>query len=342
MAMGHDVLIACQPESGILREARKRGIATVETSIRGSWDIRAMVTIGRIIRKHGISVVNTHSGKDTWVGGFAARLAGSPLFVRTRHLAIPISNSPLNFIHKLADGIITTGESVREALISHNRVSPHRIVSIPTGVPLEKFSPELDGAAIRRELGIAPGRRVVTIVAILRKIKRHDLFLEMARQLLQRYPDLVFLIVGDGPMRDEIIAQRKVSGLEQDVIMTGHREDIPDIIAASDIVVLTSDKEGVPQSLSQAMAMAKPVVAAPVGGIPDLVLDYETGLFADAGSGASFTAKVSELLDNESLRTSLGKSAREHVLNQFTAEIMAERTIEFYDKLSVLRSQQLQ
>lgn len=161
-------------------------------------------------------------------------------------MAIPISRNPFNFIHKLADGIITTGESVRTALIENNGVATERIVSIATGVTLDRFSPVIDGTELRKEMGISKDARIISIVAILRKVKRHDVFLQAAKLLLQRYPNLRFLIVGDGPMRDDIVARVSELGLEQSVIMTGHREDIPQVFAISDVVVLTSDKEGVP------------------------------------------------------------------------------------------------
>ncbi|MBL0224302.1 MAG: glycosyltransferase family 4 protein [Geobacteraceae bacterium] len=338
MALGHSVLIACQPGSGILRGAHEQEIPVIEVVIRGSWDINAVLAIYNIIKKYNITVVNTHSGKDTWVGGFAAKMARTPLFVRTRHLAIPISRNPFNFIHKLADGIITTGESVRTALIENNGVATERIVSIATGVTLDRFSPVIDGTELRKEMGISKDARIISIVAILRKVKRHDVFLQAAKLLLQRYPNLRFLIVGDGPMRDDIVARVSELGLEQSVIMTGHREDIPQVFAISDVVVLTSDKEGVPQSLSQAMAMKRPVVAASVGGIPDLITDGETGLFAEAGNPASFAERISELLDNESLRDQLGSAACRHIHEHFTDEIMAQQTIEFYQKLVGLKS----
>lgn len=335
--LGHTVIIACQPDSGIIRGARERGIPVAEVVMRQSYDPKALMDIYRLIKKHEINVVNTHSGKDNWLGGLAAKLAGTPLLVRTRHLAFPISNNPFNFINKLADGIITTGQSVRNNLIENNKIPPERIVSIPTGVPLERFSQPTDSRKLLDELGIKEGSKIVTIVAILRSVKRHDVFLDAAKLLLEKQQNLRFLIVGDGPCKDDIKRHIKELGLEKFVIMTGHREDVPNIFAVSDVVALTSDNEGVPQSLSQAMFMGRPVVAAPVGGIPDLISDGITGLFAEAGNPASFAEKIAMLINNSVLCTKLANAAHTHIIEEFTDTIMAQKTLEFYKRLAGYR-----
>jgi glycosyltransferase involved in cell wall biosynthesis len=335
MELGHKCLIVCQPGSGILAKARENGIPFEEVTIRSSYDPRAVRDIYRLIKKYGITVVNTHSGKDTWVGSFAARLAGVDLLVRTRHLSVPISTSIFNFVHKMADGIITTGESIRRELITRNRIPAEKVLSIATGVSLKRFDPaKADSSAVRKEFGIPAGVPVVTMVAVLRRMKRHDLLLAAARIVLQGHPETRFLLVGDGPIANVVKDQIAEMGLGDRAIMTGYRQDIQDILALSDVVVLTSDRfEGVPQSLSQAMAMSLPVVASPVGSIPELVIDGKTGLLATIGSAESFAEKITLLLGDQGLRTEIGTAARKHVIEGYTDEVMINRTIGFYDYL---------
>jgi len=329
---GHQLLIACQPGSGILEKARSRKLRTEEVVIRGSFDPRAILALRRLIRREGIQVVNTHSGKDSWVGGFAAKLAGADLLVRSRHLSVAISNNPLNFVYAMTDGIITTGEAIRDTMIRTNAMDPAKIVSIATGVSLGRFDPALaNGTRIRAEFGIPADALVVTMVAVLRSMKRHDLFIRAAIQLKQQFPGIRFLLVGEGPGRAGIEELIQSSGLTSDCILAGYRDDVPDILAASDIVALTSDRfEGVPQSLSQAMAMARPVVAAPVGSIRELVLHGQTGLLAETGSADSFVQQIGRLAADPALRSTLGNAAREHVLAGYTDDIMARKTEDFY------------
>jgi len=331
---GHRTLIACQPGSGILERARARGLRTEEVVIRGGFDPRAIAALWRIIRRERIQVVNTHSGKDSWAAGFAAKLARADLLVRSRHIALPISNNPLNFVYRMTDGIITTGEAVRDMMIHRNGMDPGKILSIPTGVSLARFDPSrADGSRIRAEFGIPAGVPVVSMVAVFRAMKRHDVLLQAAVGLVREHPGIRFLLVGEGPGRAGIEQAIRSSGLAGACLLTGHREDVPDLLAASDIVVLTSDLEGVPQSLSQAMAMARPVVAAAVGGIPELVIDGRTGLIAEAGNADSFARQMSRLAGDPALRATLGAAAREHVLQGYTDDIMARRTEEFYGRL---------
>jgi glycosyltransferase involved in cell wall biosynthesis len=186
---------------------------------------------------------------------------------------------------------------------------------------------------LKETLGISPNDKVVSIIAILRNIKRHDLFMQAAQSIKKDFKDVKFLVVGDGPIQSTVEKQVAAFGLEQDVIMTGHRSDIPEIMAISDVVVLTSLMEGVPQVLTQAMAMERSVVAANVGGIPDLIIDGKTGIFARAGDAQSFAEKVGMLLRDDALRLKLGQVARQHILEHFTDDIMTEKTVAFYNHL---------
>jgi glycosyltransferase involved in cell wall biosynthesis len=337
MALGHRVVIACQPGSAILKKAGENGIPAEAVTMRGQFDLRAIRDIYRIIRKYGITVVNTHSSIDNWIGSLAARIAGVPLLVRTRHHPVPISNSPLNFVHKLADGFTATGEAVRTMLVTDNRIPVDRVISVPTGVSLERFSPGIDPLPVKRQLGIDSATRVVTMVGRLRSGKRYDLFVEAAALVCKELADVRFLVVGDGAGEEMIRQKIAEHDLEKVVLMTGYRADIPEIMASSDIVVLASDSEGVPQVLTQAMAMERPVVAFPVGGIPDLIEDGVTGLFADAGNARSFADKILMLLRDDSLCRTLGSAARQHVLTHFSDDTMVEKTVNFYQYLLDLK-----
>lgn len=335
MERGHTVLIACQPGSGILARAEETGIPTAIVRMRSGYDPLAILQLAILIRSRKIDVVNTHSGKDTWLGSIAARLAGAHLLVRTRHLSVPLSTSPLNFVHRMADGIVTTGEAIRQELITRNRLPAERILSIATGVSIRRFDPNFaDASELRRELRLPDNAQVITMVAVLRSMKRHDLFVQAAEMLKERFPAAYFLIVGDGPGEMRVNELIRNAGMQDRIIMTGYRKDVEAVLALSDVVVLTSDRfEGVPQSLSQAMAMRKPVVAAPVGSTAELVRHEETGMMATCGDASSFADTIARLLEDDNLRQRIGEAARLHILNNYTDDIMIDRTLAFYDRL---------
>jgi glycosyltransferase involved in cell wall biosynthesis len=333
--LGHKVVIACQPGSGILLKAREFDLPVEEVVMRGSIDPVAVWNLCRVIKKHGINVVSTHSGKDSWPAGFAAKLVGVELLIRTRHLSNPISNSPFNFVYRMTDGIVTTGVAIRDTMIAANGIPPEKIVSIATGVSLDRFQAgRASDRDLKRELGIPAGAPVVTMVAVLRSMKRHDLLVAAAGLLRPEFPEARYLVVGDGPGREWVEGLVREAGLEDRFIMTGYRNDIPELLAISDLFVLTSDRfEGVPQSISQAMAMGRPVVAAPVGSIPELIADGRTGLLAQTGDAASFARAMARLLSDPPLRAALGRAARAHVLEGYTDDIMVQKTLNFYASL---------
>jgi glycosyltransferase involved in cell wall biosynthesis len=332
--MGHKVVIACQPGSALLENATRHGIPVEEVVMRRVIDPKAVWKLYRAIKKHNIDVVSTHSSKDSWSGGIAAKLANVELLVRTRHVANRISQSPFNFVYRMPDGFVTTGEAVREAMIADNGVAADKIVSIATGVSLERFDPARPvNPELRRELGIPEGAPVVTMVALLRREKRHDVLVACAAIVKEEFPQARFLVVGDGAAKGRIEALVREAGLEQQVILTGYRNDVPELLAISDIALLTSQMEGVPQGITQAMAMGLPVVAAPVGGLAELVLEGKTGIRAQSGDPASYARALVTLLRDEPLRRKLGEAAREYVMERYTEEMMARRTLEFYNRL---------
>jgi glycosyltransferase involved in cell wall biosynthesis len=240
-------------------------------------------------------------------------------------------------IYRWPDGYITTGEMIREHLIGKG-IPADRVVSIPTGVDLGRFAPETDGRRIREEFGIPPGAFLVSMIGVLRSWKRHDLFLEAIRLLRERGLPVRALVVGDGPRRERISAAIREMGLTETVAMTGYREDVPEILAAADALVLPSVRyEGVPQVILQAMAMARPVVASPVGGIPEVVHPEETGLLCPTGDAAAYAGALVRLAGDPRLRDRLGKAGRDLVLARYTVAAMCERTEEFYSGIASVK-----
>ena len=185
---GVEVYLACRANSMIKDEAVANNIKVFTLPFKGNADLKTLLHLKKIIKYHSINIVNTHSGKDTWVGGLAAKLAGVK-FIRTRHLSNKINPSRLNFINELADYIFTTGEKVRDDMIKYNRINENKIISIPTGIDGSIFDPEsFNRAECRKKFTFNDSEIAIGILAVLRQFKRHDLFLKMAKSLLKKYP----------------------------------------------------------------------------------------------------------------------------------------------------------
>ncbi len=327
---GVEVFLACRDDSVIRRKALENNIKVFTLLFRGNVDLKTLFSLKKIIKSYSIDIVNTHSGKDTWVGGLAAKLAGIK-FIRTRHLSNRISPTRTNFINELADYIITSGESVRTDMIKYNRIQPHKIQSIPTGIDSSIFNPDkYDIATCRKQFNLCDNEIAIGILAVLRQFKRHDLFLEMAKALIEKYPDkkLVFFIAGDGPKKNSINKIINDLNLTPHVKFLGHINKVSEFLSALDILVLSSDsKEGVSQSVMQALFMGKAVVATNSGSTNDLFNDNNFQLVG-TDSGVELVKGVSYYIDNDKIK-------RNGVLidEKFSLKFMSRRIVEIYNHL---------
>jgi glycosyltransferase involved in cell wall biosynthesis len=332
---GHRVQIACRPDAELYQKAQEMGMPVTPVPIRSSADLTAIRILFSLFRREKVQVVNTHSGKDSWVASIAAKAAGVPLLVRTRHISVPILRHAFNLVYRWPDGYITTGEMIREHLLAKG-IPADRVVSIPTGVDPERFSTVVDGSGIRKEFGIPKEAFLVSLVGVLRSWKRHDLFLDVVRLLKEQGLPVRALVVGEGPGRERIADAARAGGISDVLAITGFREDVPEILAASDALILPSDRfEGVPQVILQALAMARPVVASPIGGIPEVVHHEKTGLLCRVGDPVSFAGAITRLRNDPSLGKALGGLGREIVLARYSLAAMGEKTEAFYSLLAL-------
>src|SRR5262247_3710772 len=177
---GWGALIACQPESPLFAEAKASEIPVEPFPMRRATDVGALLRLRRLIRDRGVSLVHTHSSVDSWIAGVAAKSLGRPV-VRTRHVSIPIRRRRA-LVYRLADRIITSGESVRSIVIAAG-IAPERVVTISAGVDPGRFHGAISGGQVRDELGLPAGAALVGLVANVRGSKGHNVFLESARAI---------------------------------------------------------------------------------------------------------------------------------------------------------------
>jgi len=325
---GVEVFLACRDKSQIKLKAIEKNIHVFTMPFGGNVDFKTIFALRKVVKEFDIDIINTHSGKDTWVGGIAAKLSGIK-FIRTRHLSNPIKKNRLNFINELADFIFTTGEKVKEDMIKNNRIDPSKIQSIPTGIDTEIYNPKnFDRIRSRKFFELPDDHIVIGIIAVLRQFKRHDLFLEMSRDLLRKFPNkkFVFIIAGDGPQKESLLEYSKKLNIESNVRFLGHVDNVAELLSAIDIFVLSSDsKEGVPQSVMQALLMEKYVVATSSGSTEDLLHDNNFQLVS-ADSRKALTEGVSSFLDFPEKRN-IGCYVQEN----FSRTVMVKKIIHIYN-----------
>ena len=327
------MLVAAQPGSRLLSEAERAGMPALSVRMRGAWDAGAVLALRTIMRERRVDVVHTHSSVDSWVAGLAARSLGLAL-VRSRHVSIPIPRHRA-LVYHLADRIITSGEAVAR-LVAAAGVSRERIVAIGPGIDTSRFHPRVSGDAVRAELGLTGP--TIGLVANIRGSKGHQFFLEAAREVLRARPDVQFLIVGDGIGFDDV--RRRVSelGLEDRVIMTGFRHDVPEVMAALDVLVLPSIKsEAMSQVIPQALAVGTPVVGTTVGGTPELVRDDETGRLVPPADAAALARGILELLGDPEGARAMARRGQAEVLARHSMDATMTRTLAVYEAARAAR-----
>jgi len=323
-ARGHQVMIAAPAESRIYAEARKRGAPAVAPPIARK-NLGALRALRRLLAGERPDILNTHSSTDTWLAALASvGLAQAPPLVRTRHISASIPrNAASRWLYRRATArVVTTGEALREQVMRETGLAPGRVLSVPTGVDLQRFSPG-DQAAARNTLQLPAGVPLIGIVATLRSWKGHRFLVEAMAGAGMDGAHLV--IVGDGPGRDNLRAQIDALGLPGRVRMAGNHADVVPWLRALDVFALPSyANEGVPQALMQAMAVGIPVVTTNVGAIGELVKSGETGLMVPPRDADALRTALLGLLHDPALRAGLSAAALAHVRAHFSRERMLD------------------
>jgi len=325
---GHEVRLACPRNSRIYAEAKRYEVPAIALPI-GRKGPAGVIALRKLLRRHRVDVVNSHSSTDSWLAALGLRLFWlgkhrPPALVRTRHISAPVPNRPATrwlYTHATAE-IVTTGEAIRQHLIRDIGVSPARVTSIPTGVDPLFFDPG-DKQGARRMLRLPQTVPLVGIVATLRSWKGHRYLLEAMTLLAHREAQLV--IVGEGPQRPALEAQMAELRLENRVRLVGNQYDIAPWLRALDVFALPSyANEGVPQALLQAMLIGVPCVTTDAGSIGEIAIHDSTALVVAKQNAVALAAGIDRLLGNAALGTRLAWSARDRAQTKFGLDAMLD------------------
>ncbi len=330
---GHELYLLCPPRTKLAEEAGGAGIEVIPYKIPTSWNPGSIRRIKHLIQELKVEVLHTHSSVDSWAGGLAGRWAKVPVLVRTRHISVRVRRPWLNRIYYLPDAIITTGEHIRRELLQTHKIPAEQIVSIPTGVDRGRFHPGPPDLELKKRMGLPIDSPVITLVAVLRAQKRHELVIAAAAEVIKDFPQARFIFVGDGPGRNRVEREIINAHLEAQILMTGYREDIPAILSFTDLGIISSVAEGMPQFLFQILAMGKPVIATEVGGIPEVVTSGVNGLLVPPEDPAALAKAMVQVLGDPETARRLGEKGRRLVEQEYTVEKMAEKVYRVYQKV---------
>jgi glycosyltransferase involved in cell wall biosynthesis len=326
---GHEVLIAANAGSEIIANAPRYGVPTMTLPLTRR-SLPSVLAVRRQMNEWRPDVVNPHSSVDSWLVALARiGLHPRPRVVRTRHLSASV---PRNFASRWvynrgADFVMTTGEAIVDALSADGFMPRSRLAAVPTGIDTDIFRPG-DKAAARVALGLPLDKFLFGIVATLRSWKGHSYLLDALKRAND--PRLHLVIVGDGPQWDNLARQLDDLGIAGRVTMAGRQNDVVPYMQAFDTFVLPSyANEGVPQALLQAMASGLPVIACPIGGIPECTGGLKSVTLVPPKDAAALakamTAAFSAATDPAALTR-----AREQVVTEHSREVMYRKALRHF------------
>jgi glycosyltransferase involved in cell wall biosynthesis len=332
--------LVCLKSLGPLGEALSQEIPTHAQLIAGKWDIGVLGRLTRLFRnRQAAAVVTVGAGDKMFWGRLAAWRAGVPVVLSAIHsTGWPDVIGRMNrMLTPITDGFIGVADAHGRYLVEREGFPAAKVNVIPNGVDCDRFHPSVDGSQIRRELGIGERTPVAGIVAALRPEKNHALLLDAFAAVRQSVPDARLLVVGDGPERPALESQLARLGLQDAVHLLGTRGDIPQLLAAMDVFVLTSRMEANPVSILEAMATGKPVVAPRVGSIPQSVLDGETGYLSEPNDSSSTANRLTDFFLHPSRARAFGAAGRRLVESRWSLEAMVDGYQNLIGKLFAMR-----
>ena len=330
-----------------IRESRiiVHDLPVLTTPIHPFKDIAALWKSYRFLKKNRFDIIHTHSSKAGILGRLAAKWAGVPIIVHTVHgwgftdRGSKLKKNIFVALEKLVSSSTTQFIAVTRLDIDkgekENIAPKEKFVVIRSGIDIPKFSNvSLDKAKKKESLGISSDADVVCMVGRLSDQKAPDDFVRVAEKVIsKRSKNTVFLLVGDGPLRPMIESMISQKNLSKNILLTGLRSDVHEILQIIDIFLLTSLWEGLPRVFPQAMAAGKPIVATHVDGAPEAIEDGVTGFLAEPHDVNTLTEKVCYLLENKDVALKMGEEASRRVYPEFSDKEMVRKIDELYQIL---------
>ena len=320
--------LCCLKYLGPLGEVLAHEVPTCSGLLRHKYDFAVLGRLRGLLRRRRVdAVVTVGTGGDRMFWGrLAAWLGGVPVICSSLHsTGLPDHvELPNRLLAPITDAFIAVAESHGRYLNEHEGCPARKVRVIPNGVDPERFHPRWPGAELRAAIGLPEGVPVVGIVAALRPEKRHDVFLEAAALVRGKVPQCRFLVVGDGTERERLETLARQRNLDGAVHFSGTRDDVPEVLALMDVVLLTSQMEANPVSILEAMASEKPVVATRVGSVPETVRHGVTGILVPPGDAGGIAAATIELLAQPDRAAVMGRAGREEVLAHWSIDRMVQ------------------
>ncbi len=299
-------------------------------------DVRIYLSLGRLkefIRQENIDVIHAQTRVTQVMGYFLARMSDKPLVTTCHGFFKP------RFFRRIfpcwGQAVIAISKPVQEHLVRDFGVDPKKVHWIANGIDCSRFvlATEALKQQSRRRWNIQ-AKFVIGIIARLSSVKGIDVLLKSMPQVIGQYPDVLLMVVGEGPEQDKFFVLVKNLNLQAHVRFEKIVNQTADILPAFDLFVMPSRQEGLGLSVMEAQACGLAVIASSVGGLVDLIEDKRTGYLVPAGDSKALAAKIIEVLRHPSQAKQVGQNAREYIARNFSLQKMVSATVKIYEQYS--------
>ncbi|MFT6556361.1 glycosyltransferase [Sneathiella sp.] len=317
-------------------------------------DIKALRQLRHILKEGGFDILHTHMSKAALLGAIIGTLSRDLIVVNTAHnlgfIAMPQRWKKLVFwaydkiISALGiDATITVSQRVADAVIHAGILPRNRVFVIPNGIRLQSFSSRAaEDSSFRQEIiGNEGSGKIIICVARLVWFKGIETLIDAFALVAKNHPDAHLAVVGSGELEESLRAQTRQLSLEKHVHFCGERRDVPALLTASDLFVLSSVSEGLPISLLEAMAARLPIVATDVGGVSEMIIAGKTGRIVPAAEPHSLAQHISDLLANPDLCHQYGEAGFDLLNEKFSQQAMVAQTEILYQNLVLAQSREV-
>ena len=345
----HKIFVATNIQGKFAQELTDQDIQTFPVDMTRQVTFKPILQIRDIIRQNQIDLVHSQGTRADFFARMAAKLAGAYCIICTVAMPVegfevgPVRKSIYRFIDRFTepwvDRFLVVSESLKENLIDGRGISEERVARIYNGIELDQFRLDLENSGLKEQLEINPDAILIGAIGRLVWQKGFEYFIRAIPEVLQVDPNTTFLLVGDGPLRPHLESEARKLNLHDNLIFTGFRSDILELLSIIDILVIPSILEGFPMITLEAMAVGKPIVATNINGITEQILDSTEGILVPPKDPKALTTAILKLLHDKELSTRLGLAARTKVERCFSLDTMLSETEKVY--LSLLNSQYL-
>ncbi len=331
---GVKCFVACRRNTPFHEYCTRESIAHIALPFANEFDFSTAWQVKQYAQKQQADVVHVHSAHAHAISVWAYILGNHRPIILSRRVDFPVKKnvfSQFKYNHAGIARVLCVSDKIKE-IVSQSLKRPEICATVYSGVDMSRFRNSRKTGKLHQEFNIPAHKAIIGNVSAIAPHKDYFTFVDTVELLVQQKTDAHYFIVGDGPQREQVQSYVNQKQLQNHITFTGFRKDIPEVLPELDVMLITSETEGLGTTILDAFACRVPVVATEAGGIPEIVKERETGLLAPVKRPDVLAQKVSLLLKDEGLRNQLVQTSA-YLAQQFSKENTALRTLQIYKEV---------